>query len=164
MDKKIRNRILYVSVAGLWVIAIYRTWSNYQAEEVIAQESQFDPMTISPIQFRKDTFELNLPDYDPFLQKRWTPAMTNQPNPTPPPTTNSTIKKPDPPPVTPWPTIQYFGFVKNRNQNSTLCLLSIDGKMMQLSKGQKYQDLLVENVFKDSIKLRYMNEIKTVRK
>ena len=63
-----------------------------------------------------------------------------------------------------WPQVEYFGFVKNRNQNSTLCLLKIDGKQIQLSKGEKYNGIFVQNAFKDSVQLIFEGELKTVRK
>lgn len=164
MDKKIRNRILYVSVAVLWAIAIYRTWKNYEAKAENNETALISTPAVSPMQFRKDTFELVLPEYDPFLQKSWTPSVQNE-SPVADVKQNQVVKK-DPvvPVVKTWPQIDYFGFVKNRNQNSTLCLLKIDGRQVQLSKGEKYNGLLVQNTYRDSVQLVFEGETKTVRK
>jgi len=164
MDKKIRNRILYIAVACLWGIAIYRTWKNYEVNEELATEKVISTPSISPMQFRKDTFDLVLPDNDPFLQKGWTPLVQND-MPQREDDGHDRIKKEIVAPVEKkWPQVEYFGYVKNRNQNSTLCLLKIDGRQIQLSKGEKYNGLVVQNTFKDSVQLFFEGDLKTVRK
>lgn len=164
MDKKIRNRILYVTVALLWAIAIYRTYQNYRVKEENASQEIVSAPSISPIQFGKDTFELELPDHDPFLQKAWVPKVQNDLSSSadkPKTVIQKVIEKPVP---KSWPQIEYFGFVKNRNQNSTLCLMKIDGRQVQLSKGEKYNSLIVQNIFKDSVQVLFEGEQKTIRK
>lgn len=164
MDKKIRNRILYVTVAFLWAIAIYRTYKNYQVKEENESNEIVSAPSISPIQFGKDTFELELPDHDPFLQRAWTPIAQNDAplqNDKPKVDIPKIVEKPAP---KNWPQIEYFGFVKNRNQNSTLCLLKVDGRQVQLSKGEKYNSLIVQNVFKDSVQIIFEGVLKTIRK
>lgn len=164
MDKKIRNRILYITVASLWAIAIYRTYRNYQVKEENASTEIVSAPSISPIQFGKDTFDLELPDHDPFLKNSWTPIAQNEApvqNDKPKNNIQKVVEKPAP---KNWPQIEYFGFVKNRNQNSTLCLLKIDGRQVQLSKGEKYNSLIVQNVFKDSIQIIFEGDFKTIKK
>jgi len=163
MDKKIRNRIIYVTTACLWGIAMYRTWQNYQVEEQTASTEIVSMPSISPMKFGKDTFQLELPDQDPFLQSSWTPVVQNNVSKNEPPKTD-VKKEVEKPVVKAWPRIEYFGFVKNRNQNSTLCLLKIDGKQIQLNKGQQYNGLIVQNAFKDSVCVMFEGELKTIRK
>jgi hypothetical protein len=164
MDKKIRNRILYVVVAILWGVAIYRTWKNYEVKEELQAENVINTPAISPMQFRKDTFELVLPDTDPFLQKAWIPQVQQDVSREQPTAPRIEKKEPVIPVQKKWPQVEYFGFVKNRNQNSTLCLLKIDGRQIQLSKGERHDGVLVQNAFKDSVQLIFEGEIKTVRK
>jgi len=166
MDKKIRNRILYIAVACLWGIAIYRTYNNYQTKQENEELAIVNTPSISPIQFNKDTFELELPDKDPFLESGWTPTIKIENSSSNNSTNNLNIVKKEivKPTEKVWPKIEYFGFVKNRNKNSTLCLLKIDGQLMQLSKGQNEKGILVNNVYKDSVLVVFDGERKTVRK
>jgi len=164
MDKKTRNKILYVGVAALWGIAIYRTWKNFQVKQENEEFEVINAPSFSPVQFNKDTFELLLPSSDPFLSAGWkasekTETSVEHEDP------KNTIKKEIPLPVQKvWPQIQYFGFVKNRDKNSTLCLLKIDGRQVQLSKGQKHNGLIVMNTYRDSVLVVYEGETKIVRK
>ena len=164
MDKKVRNKILYVAVACLWGIAIYRTFKNQQIKEENESFKVVSVPPISPIQFNKDTFELELPSHDPFLSTSWTPSekFENQ-NP------SDKIQKVEPVEIVKpiekvWPKIEYFGFVKNRNKNSTLCLLKINGRQIQLSKGQKHEGVFVANTFRDSVLVVYDGANKMIRK
>lgn len=164
MEKRIRNRILYVTVAGLWSVAIYRTWKNYEVKTESETNTVVNMPPVSPLQFQKDSFELILPESDPFLKEGWTPVVavnvvkTEKPERSEEPTV---VVAPQP---KIWPRVEYYGFVKNRNQNSTLCLLKIDGRQLQLSQGEKHDGLLVLKTFRDSVQLLFEGEQKTVRK
>jgi len=164
MDKKTRNKILYVGVAALWGIAIYRTWKNFQVKQENEEFEVINAPSFSPVQFNKDTFELLLPTADPFLSAGWKPSekietSLEQED------SRNVIKKEILTPVQKfWPQIQYFGFVKNRQKNSTLCLLKIDGHQVQLSKGQKHEGLMVLNTYRDSVMVVFDGETKIFRK
>ncbi|MBL7897363.1 MAG: hypothetical protein JNJ99_02425 [Crocinitomicaceae bacterium] len=164
MDKKIRNRILYITVAILWGFAIYRTYSNYTSNSIIENETNISVPGISPVQFKKDTFELVLPDSDPFLRDAPTTIVVSNEN----RPTNTVIKNQTKlPPQTEmkiWPTVEYFGFVKNINKNSTLCLLKVNGKQIQISKGDSFEGIILQQASADSIVLKNESEYKSVFK
>jgi hypothetical protein len=165
MDKKIRNRILYVVVAGLWGIAIYRTFGTYlSGEQQKEMPEVFSLPPVSPALFNKDTFELLLPERDPFLGNSWTAVTKNEILSSSEKPKNE-IKKEVPVRVEKnWPAVEYFGFVKNRNKNSTLSLVKIDGRLVQLSKGEEHDGIVVSNVYPDSILLVMEGDRKVFRK
>lgn len=164
MDKKIRNRILYVVVAGLWAVAIYRTWKNREIKEEMEEGNAISSTPVSPIQFRKDTFELELPDTDPFLHRGWSAPVQSEPVERVEKGGTATKKNPPEPVIIPWPSIEYFGFVRNRDQNRMLCLLEVDGRQVKLSKGETYNGLYVQSAFKDSVRVTFQGDSKTIRK
>lgn len=164
MDKKIRNRILYITVAILWLVAIYRTYKNYQVKAENESSETLSVPSISPIQFGKDSFELELPDHDPFLHNAWTPVAQNESSNQNDPkkeVIQKVIEKPIP---IQWPQIEYFGFVKNRNKNSTLCLMKVNGRQVQLSKGDQHEGIHVGQTYKDSVLVIFQGEPKTIRR
>ena len=164
MDKKIRNRILYIAVACLWGIAIYRTIRNHQAEELIDEQQVSTLPPVSPSRFNKDTFELELPSKDPFLGDGWKPHLKPG-NRVVEPRLNTKEQMPVPEiKQTPWPAIEYFGFVKNHNQNSTLCLLRIDNQPIKLSKGDEHNGILVQRTYKDSVLVMFAGETRMIHK
>jgi hypothetical protein len=162
MDKKIRNRILYVTVAILWSVAIYRTWKNHQIKEENETVEIVSVPPISPMQFQKDSFELILPERDPFLNTTWKPVSENiQPEKQEIKKQNPVVKEIEKPFTTVWPKIEYFGFVKNREKNSTLCLLKIDGKQVRIGNGDVYEKIRIVNAFRDSVIVNFSGEAKT---
>lgn len=163
MDKKVRNRILYIIVGSLWIVAIYRTYKNYRVKQENESTKTLHSPHFSPVQFNKDTFELVLPSKDPFLAVGWMP--TQDVNLMQEPKSKTEIKKEEPKPLEKtWPQIEYFGFVKNRDKNSTLCLLKIDGRQIHISKGQKHNGILVLNTYRDSVQVFLDGESRIIRR
>ena len=165
MDKKIKHRILYVTVAILWGIALYRTWKNYETKAELDDHAQVQVPAVSPIRFQKDSFELELPERDPFLDQRMAVhvEMAQETNHT------SQTKKPEEKKIVEvqqinWPDIHYYGFVKNRQTSSTRGLLKINGKHVQLSLGEIYQDIRILEAYHDSVRVSFARQIKVFRK
>ena len=171
MDKKTRTRILIVIVASLWAYNIYRTIENYQVKTQSQEESQSAPLSFAPIMFNKDTFNLELPNQDPFLrgQQKWNPQnngtiAVNNSN----ANRNQNTRQNQPvittPATTKWPTVKYFGFLRNHQANHKLCMLNIEGKNYRLSIGETKANITVVEAFPDSIQLVFNNSQKTIQK
>ncbi len=162
MTKKGWTRILIVVVAGLWAYNIYRTVENYQVVAETQAINQAVTNSFVPIVFNKDSFALELPDIDPFLKKQTSFTRSTVSQNTPSTTqrvTQTTVAAP--PVVESWPEINYYGYVKNRDQDKTLCMLSINKKMTRLSKGEKNQNLVVVETYADSVVLEMDGKRKT---
>ena len=168
MDKKLRNKILYITVGILWLVIFYRTYQNYQIEsdnELVQDKSYTSSI---PITFNKDTFDLILPNDDPFLRnlssfrREHVNESSNSNNSTQ--QTTIVVKEEVPEPNKPWPTIEYFGFVKNRDQDKTLCMLKVNGRNLQLAKGEFKNDVYISSVFRDSVHIVFEGEERTFLK
>jgi len=173
MNKKLKTRLLIGIGSILWGIVIYRFVQNHKAKDALEEtEMVYNNTNFSPIMFNKDSFELILPAVDPFLKKQASYKSNNNYNGQS--TSNQSTsnqrkikKKVVPKEVKkelPWPTIKYMGFVKNRDQDKTLCLLQINGRTTQISKGEEMASVHVSNVYRDSVHLVFGGEERTFLK
>lgn len=170
MNKRTKNIIGVALFIVVWGLLISKLYNNAQVEEVVEEaESNYSSTTFAPMMFNKDTFELELPDLDPFLKKtdrkRHNSAITANTQASANTQSSNRKTKPEPPKETAkWPQIQYLGFVNNLSQNNPLCLIKINGKMVKMSKGKEEQDVQLTKVFRDSIYMVFGNEVRTFRK
>lgn len=170
MSKKLKTRLVLVLVLIIWGFNIYRTYQNHVSEELIAEaESGYTNLSFSPMMFNKDSFELELPDIDPFLKKQSKSVnhtSSSSQNVTSNQYANKTkVNKVVQPVVQKtWPQIKYMGFVKNRDQDKTLCLIQINNRMSKVGKGEEKSGVYVSNVYRDSVHLVYSGEERTFLK
>lgn len=168
MNKKAGTRILIFVVAALWAYNIYRTIQNVQVINEVQENTINAPLTFAPVVFDKDTFELDLPDKDPFLKNgsfAVQPIQQTTENPSP----NPPVKRESPPAATvnpqkKWPEITYFGYLKNHQSNHQLCLINLAGKNYRLAVGTTKEAVTVLQAYPDSIVVAFQNETKTVLK
>lgn len=162
MTKKGWTRILIVIVAGLWSYNIYRTIQNYQLKTETQELVSTTRMNFSPIVFNKDSFELVLATTDPFLKSNATWKRNNRPTANTPQQLTAQKKTPVPQaekkPLK-WPQITYLGFVKNKDQGRTLCMLNINNKVTRLSEGETAEGIKLIETFRDSVVLE-LNGVK----
>ena len=169
MSKKLKTRLILLVVLAIWGNIGYRLFKNYQVEKELDETQQvYNDPNFSPANFQKDSFDLQLPDTDPFLK---TKIKSNYKpiNETPVHTTNNnhhrkTQKEKKVVEQKNWPKIKYLGFVKNHESSDALCLLQINGNMLKVSEGDEEIGVLVTGVFRDSIHLVFSGEEKTFRK
>ncbi len=168
MNKKAGTRILILIVAGLWAYNIYRTIQNAQFKNELQENKVNAPLTFAPVLFNKDTFELFLPDKDPFLKNGSFTAQPlqnlNENSSTKPPVKKENLA---PQPVhvpKKWPEIAYFGYLKNHQSNHQLCLINLAGKNYRLAIGATKEAVTVLRAYPDSIVVAFQNETKTVLK
>lgn len=162
MKKKI-NIALLIVVFSLWGVVGYRFISNYftaSSKNVFATENT--PLFKNLI-IERDTFLLQAVTRDPFLNKLAPTTVTL-----------NTFTKPkrigvkrvrsDKPLVTlTWPDVRYFGYIKS-GKNNELALVKLNGQLFRLRKGEKKNDILIYNVYNDSITVVFNKERKTFRK
>lgn len=165
MTKKGWTKIMIIVVACLWGYNIYRTIENYQLKEERQEIAQQANSIFAPVLFNKDTFDLILPNSDPFLrQNSWkSNNVQSAPNPS---RSSVAVTQPSPAPIVQkkWPKISYFGFLKNHNANHQLCMLSIDGKNYRYAVGEAREGFKIIEAFPDSIRILFSDEMKTILK
>lgn len=59
-----------------------------------------------------------------------------------------------------WPTIEYFGYVQKQNQPAPLALVKINDSLFRIRKGQVKNEVEILDVFKDSIAVRFNNQVR----
>jgi len=163
MAKKKINLVLIMVVLGLWGTVGYRTINRYfgVTNETINNEAQNREISLKKI--NKDTFELARVARDPFLNKQFAEKRTATPS----VVYHAPIKKATPssplPKVkydTPWPQLQYFGYLKSNNLE--LVLLKIDSKLHKLKLNDEVNGLIVRKKFKDSIEVVFNSQSRII--
>lgn len=167
MEKKRLNTILITVVAGLWGYNIYKTIENEQLSDEYLQATIDQSNNITPILFKKDSFDLELAQVDPFLKtnrfKR--NSTTVQPQ-------IAVIKDKKPKVIVPvkeekkleWPIIQYFGFVRNHDAKQPLSMLKVGNAIHKIKAGNSIDNIYVKAVFRDSISLIFEGETRNFLK
>ncbi|MCG8577746.1 MAG: hypothetical protein MI810_22890 [Flavobacteriales bacterium] len=166
MKNKVLNRILLIVVPLIWGKYIYDLYQNHQLEEELDGLQADNQFNYAPQTFNKDTFELQLPNWDPFLnEQKKTPSekKSNSQNQNASVQVKKKVVK-EAPKNKVWPIVEYYGFVRNRDQDRSLCMLKINGQNKKLGVGQSYQELKVLNVYHDSVLLMFQGERRTIRK
>lgn len=144
MNRQVLNRVLIVVLVIVWSFVGYKFISNFfsKKEILIADSFKIEPVKTSPIQ--RDTFRLKESNRDPFLntyKKTERAAALSRTGGT------KRIEKRE----TPWPKIEYFGFVKNENSKSPLVLLKINNRIKRMRQGETTDNIIVKNIYNDSI-------------
>lgn len=170
MSKKLKTRLILALVAVIWGYNLFKIYANYQTEKELDKNEQvYSDLSYSPVMFNKDSFELELPDVDPFLKKPTRTSLThhttgNQSANTQVKTNRHKESKKEVPKTVQWPQIKYLGFVKNHNNEDALCLIQINGNMLKVSEGDEETGVYVSGVYRDSIHLSFAGEERTFRK
>ena len=114
-----------------------------------------------------ETFQLSLNYADPFLGKPVRTSITSDFN----ENEDNSIAAPPPPIVTNrkpkkviFPAITYHGMVKNNATGKKIALLKIANQSKRMESGERFNDLHLIQVEKDSIRVYFKNETKTFKK
>lgn len=60
-----------------------------------------------------------------------------------------------------WPSIEFFGFVKNQKKENPLIIVKVNGELNRVRKGKRIEDIFFKEVYNDSIILKRGKELKT---
>ncbi len=157
MKNKALTYILLVVVGLIWYQVFYRVSENLFGEDTAVP----DPMNTMSANFviERDTFDLLANYRDPFVEDKKPVVLTGMEE--PPPARVLTTSKP-PKPKTQWPPITYFGIVKKTQSKEPLAILKVDGLQLMLRKGEEmFNDIVLKEVWRDSIQVAYKKEKKT---
>lgn len=165
MKKKNLNIILIIAVGLIWGILIYKYVNNQFASDDTTQVNYGDNSADFKVssKIKKDTFQLKEYERDPFLGKmsRRRERVVIHNGVGTKPKKSSTAPKT----ITPWPQIQYIGYVKEEKSKNPLLLLKINGKFLRKKADQEFlEGLKIQSFYKDSIIVRYNKEEKTIKK
>lgn len=150
MSKSTLNKVLIISLLIIWSVVGYQLISSFFGKNEI--NFNLPPMAVENLDFKtenKDVFDLPDISRDPFLGKRTIPKkeaslnISHQ--------RRLEVKKP-------WPSIEYYGYVRGENSSSHLVLLKINANLERIRKGHQINGLYIKEIYKDSILIVFENE------
>ncbi len=165
--KKRVNIILLLVVLTLWGTVAWRSLKNFlhQPEEV-KNTTLYQSINLNKI--KKDTFVLKRLNRDPFLHKSISSTTTNFKN------SKKSLKKiklfslheptSKKKELSKMPIIKYIGYIKSTNKKDEMVILKINEVIKRIDIGKKNNDIIVKRIFKDSIKIVYLDKLITVKK
>lgn len=162
MKKKQINIALIIIVLALWGTVLYKYVNRFFGnDEIINFNEQQFLIPIATIE--KDTFELKTLARDPFLGKITLKKESAQ-------IIKKTVIKPILKTTTesiktkPFPIVQYFGYIKSQDKSQKLILLKVNDRFKKVRLKDNIDGLVVEQIYKDSVVLRYNNSAKSISK
>ncbi len=164
MKKKI-NIVLILVVLGLWGTVGYKAINQYFFPKNLIDITSVTYSGNAIKIAEKDTFELKPIARDPFLSRSL--VVTEKPKTIAVRTVHrlSLPALPKEPKYTaPFPTINYYGYIKSTDKKEELVLLKINSKLNKVRLNDNIDGLIVKKIFKDSIQVSYNGEIKNVSK
>jgi len=162
MQKKQLNRALIIAVSLIWITVLYKFLAPYFIAKETVVTADYLEVKPKPVVKKKDTVVLFFPERDPFLGKRKKQVKISKPVVSTIKTSPNRVKTKIT--VTPWPKIEYMGFVKAKNNSGRLALLRIDGQLHRVNKNERVQSLRIGAVYKDSIAINKGKELRYFKK
>ncbi|UZO80680.1 hypothetical protein NBT05_17275 [Aquimarina sp. ERC-38] len=156
MQKKQINTILLITVAIIWLVVIYKFVAPFftTTTGIITAETLVTPSQIKIK--KKDSFQLIIPDRDPFLDKTYQPIVKVKTG------SKKSVKKNKikTKSLKTWPKIQYVGFIKAAKNSNKLALVRFDGKLKRVRINQTYDNIKVLKIEDQQLLLSMENETK----
>lgn len=108
----------------------------------------------------KDTFVIVANYRDPFLSKNlaFNPSAAQITNPSKKQALNSIIKQLN------WPVIKYGGIIQRSYSGTVIGLLTINGKNYLVKKGNTFEEVLIEEIGKDSVMVVFGSSRKYIKR
>jgi|SRR5690606_20822525 len=158
MNKPLLNKVLIVALIIIWALIGYKFLYGFSFRTETSQ-MQLHPPPSKTVSKKVAVFELKLVDRDPFLGTYPLKSITSETNPIKPnPKTNMSNNKPT------WPQIAYYGYIQNETSKFPLVMISVNNKLIRVKKGDEYEGMIIQNVFRDSVVVRKGNQNKVFLK
>ena len=164
MKKKV-NILLIIAVLLLWGGVIYKVLSNYlikgEGDKTMERHAGGNIRIVE-----KDTFTLSPLRRDPFLNRSLKsreeiPNGRRQ-------SVSKLLNSPKAPEAikgkVPFPTIQYYGFIKSKEKKQELILLKVDGRLKKMHLNESIEGFAIRKVFRDSVIISNKSQTKTILK
>jgi len=125
---------LLVAVIAIYGSIAYRSfYGNQKIEEVLNQMLHSDELL--SVNYYKDSFKIDFYLKDPFGGRSFSTKGNNNPTIVKPIIINKDIKK-DPMIPLKWPSLKYYGFVKNTVKKNGLYLVSFNNQLTKMKLGE----------------------------
>ncbi len=154
MKNKPLTYILLIAVGFIWFKVFVRIKSNLTQEELSGADG--DRVELLQLPMSRDTFELAANYRDPFLSSSVKSKPQNTPG-------NELPLAPVRKAPYHWPSIRYFGLVKNTKSSKPLAIVKFDQvQLMVRENDQVWSDIQVRKIYRDSILVSHGKDKKIV--
>jgi type II secretory pathway component PulC len=153
--------IMLPLVLLIWVMIIYKIYKTVNGSDDNAIV-QFQDTPASSAKLALDTFTLIANYRDPFLGKIVNDYSERKTN-----INTGSSKNLAPIPtktITPWPSINYMGIIKNQKSSKQNALIQVNGKELVLKEGDKTDGLILRKIQKDSVEFIREKETRYFKK
>jgi hypothetical protein len=155
MNKKHINIVLIIAVISLWGTVLYKYVNRFlTTNELVYTQQNLSIPIVAKIE--KDTFTIYPLERDPFLGKLLVKKQNNFK--TKNPVIKSFVKNIEPKITSPFPRIQYFGYIKSQDKSEKLILLKVNNKLERVRLKANIDGLIIEKIYKDSIEVLFNKE------
>ena len=157
------KRFIYILIpvaAIIWGLIIIKIIKSTRKKTVSGTE-KFDSLPISNLIEKKDTISLIANYSDPFLKKSI--VLQTSSNHFPRETRINTkpgfrrrLRKPA------WPQISYGGLIESHGDEKMVALISVNNKKYLRKSGESINNLVIQQIYRDSIKVTYKLEDRVI--
>lgn len=150
-------RVLVVVIYAALLVKIFGVFKTDQNDNL--QETHEKPSNIASEVYKKKAYQLDIKNDNPFLEstKQAKKVVENIDQ-------VKTKRKLAKSKTTLWPSIAYYGFVKSNDSKNKRVVVKINSKIYKKREHDKVSDILILKAYKDSLKVKFNNEIKTFRR
>ena len=153
MKKNKKTYLLLAAVVGIWGIIGFKFFGaiNPSSQEIaeIASNEIFVPQQIK----ERETFAIVANYRDPFLGTVQAPKKKVKKS------TSKPVKKKE---VVPTKSIQYTGFITEKNSSQKIFFVMVDGQQKMMSVNDTFQEVKLVRGTKGSIKVKYNGSTQNV--
>ena len=164
MEKNSVKYLLGIAVIAIWGLLGYRIYQKVYPPVYIPVTTSSNITTSVPL--AKDSFTLLAKYRDPFeiettSSKKKSQVKAIKPKNKPVQNNNKGAKRSKP--FSSFPKLLYKGLITVEKGNQ-IALVTINGQMIHLKKGQEINGLILNDIFTDSIQVKYQGNSKTFRR
>lgn len=166
MGKKKINIVLIIIVLGLWGTVAYKTVAQFFFPETLVVNENISNNGFNLDEVNKDTFQLKKVTRDPFLNtqnKSIDSILKKDYSKIPIKKIKSSAIVVRPKEITNWPSIFYYGYIKSKSKDEELVLVKIDEKLYKLRKYDQVREIILKQIYNDSIELNYNKQKRIIR-
>lgn len=147
----------------VWGVVFSQLFSYFYSDPILSVQKADQVINIDEI--KEDTFSIVASYRDPFLGRKRKSYRNNIPQDSGQQTANrGTGVKKSIPAEKPWPLISYNGMIKNNNSDRKVGIVKIDEKEYLVKSGDVIGAVSFLAIEKQSIKVRFQKETKTITK
>lgn len=143
----IKRYILIAAVVAIWAVVVYKIIDFIKGNDNPSVDIPYVEKKAQEKRKEEKDYTLLLSYPDPFLKESGGTAAAIEAVPAPPRT------------VVMWPQLRYSGYLKNGK--SMVGVLEVNGNHQSVKKGDVVGEIKVIEVYEDSIRLKYMDDLKT---